>query len=196
MIDPLDLAGLIVSRLCHDLSGPVGALVNGAELLVDEPDPEVRAEFTAMIGTGAAGLGDRLAFARFVLGASGPSEVPGGEARRLLEAHAALDGRLRVVWAVRAATLPRDHARLLLVLAWVLGGWIEGSGELTLGDCFVEARAARLRIAGEQAALLSCGPVEPAGSATALALVARLLAERTGSKLRLDDQPGCAAVRW
>ena len=40
--DPLDLASLLCSRLCHDLLSPVGALSNGLELLADERDPEMR----------------------------------------------------------------------------------------------------------------------------------------------------------
>ena len=38
----VDLASLLCSRLCHDLLSPVGALMNGLELLADEKDPEMR----------------------------------------------------------------------------------------------------------------------------------------------------------
>ena len=39
-LEGLDLAALISSRLCHDVISPVGAIVNGLEVL-DEKDSEV-----------------------------------------------------------------------------------------------------------------------------------------------------------
>ncbi len=41
-MDTLELIALLSSRLCHDLVGPVGAVVNGLEILADEPDPDLR----------------------------------------------------------------------------------------------------------------------------------------------------------
>ena len=41
-LDPLDLAALLCSRVCHDVISPVGAIVNGLEVLEDETDPELK----------------------------------------------------------------------------------------------------------------------------------------------------------
>ena len=38
----LDLAALLCSRVCHDLISPVGAIVNGLEVLEEDKDPETR----------------------------------------------------------------------------------------------------------------------------------------------------------
>ncbi|HEV2000356.1 MAG TPA: histidine phosphotransferase, partial [Xanthobacteraceae bacterium] len=35
-LEALDLAALLCSRLCHDVISPVGAIVNGLEVLEDE----------------------------------------------------------------------------------------------------------------------------------------------------------------
>ena len=35
-LDPLDLAALLCSRVCHDLISPAGAIVNGLEVLEEE----------------------------------------------------------------------------------------------------------------------------------------------------------------
>ena len=35
-IDALDLAALLCSRVCHDLISPVGAIVNGLEVLEED----------------------------------------------------------------------------------------------------------------------------------------------------------------
>ena len=41
-IDPLELAALIASRVCHDIISPVGAIVNGLEVLEEEKDESMR----------------------------------------------------------------------------------------------------------------------------------------------------------
>ena len=41
-LDALDLAALLCSRVCHDLISPVGAIVNGLEVLDDNPTPDDR----------------------------------------------------------------------------------------------------------------------------------------------------------
>ena len=40
--DALELAALLCSRVCHDLISPVGAIVNGLEVLDDNPKPDDR----------------------------------------------------------------------------------------------------------------------------------------------------------
>ncbi|MGL4445938.1 MAG: histidine phosphotransferase, partial [Alsobacter sp.] len=41
-LDSLDLAALLCSRVCHDVISPVGAIVNGLEVLEDEKDEAMR----------------------------------------------------------------------------------------------------------------------------------------------------------
>src|SRR5882757_9699498 len=41
-LDALDLAALLCSRVCHDVINPVGAIVNGLEVLEDENDPSMK----------------------------------------------------------------------------------------------------------------------------------------------------------
>ena len=40
-LDSLDLAALLCSRVCHDVISPVGAIVNGLEVL-EEDDPAMK----------------------------------------------------------------------------------------------------------------------------------------------------------
>ena len=37
-LEALDLAALLCSRVCHDLISPVGAIVNGLEVMEDEDE--------------------------------------------------------------------------------------------------------------------------------------------------------------
>ena len=43
-LSEIEFAALLVSRVCHDLVGPLGAVVNGMEVLEDERDAEMRAD--------------------------------------------------------------------------------------------------------------------------------------------------------
>src|SRR5271163_1304154 len=66
---------LLTARLCHELSGPIAAINNGVELLVDEPvpgkageDPDFMHEAIALLGDSARRATDRLRFYRFAYG--------------------------------------------------------------------------------------------------------------------------------
>ena len=40
-LEALDLAALLCSRVCHDLISPVGAVVNGIEVMEDDADEQI-----------------------------------------------------------------------------------------------------------------------------------------------------------
>src|SRR3954451_19988065 len=54
-LDPLDLAAMLCSRVCHDVISPVGAIVNGLEVLEDEEDESMREVALDLIKRSAAG---------------------------------------------------------------------------------------------------------------------------------------------
>ena len=68
---PMDLAALLCSRVCHDVISPVGAIVNGLEVLEDEKDPEMREVAIDLIKKSAASASARLQFCRLAFGAAG-----------------------------------------------------------------------------------------------------------------------------
>src|SRR5208282_2811571 len=68
---PIDLAALLCSRVCHDAIGPVGAIVNGLEVLEDEKDPQMREVAVDLIKKSAASASARLQFCRLAFGAAG-----------------------------------------------------------------------------------------------------------------------------
>src|ERR1700749_2542971 len=67
----LDFAALLVSRVCHDLVSPVGAVVNGLEVLEEERDAAMRADALKLVTSSAALAAARLQFARIAFGAAG-----------------------------------------------------------------------------------------------------------------------------
>ena len=65
------LAALLASRLCHDLTGPVGAISNGVELLMEETDEDMRRQSLELVEMSAGEANRRLIFFRLAIGAAG-----------------------------------------------------------------------------------------------------------------------------
>ncbi len=61
------LAELLCTRLCHDITGPIGAVNNGVEFLSSEGE-EFLADATALIASSAAQAVSRLQFFRYCYG--------------------------------------------------------------------------------------------------------------------------------
>src|ERR1700730_14278166 len=82
-LDPLDLDALLCSRVCHDVIGPVGAIINGLEMLDEEQDAEMRGFALELIKKSAGQASARLQFCRLAFGAagSGGAVIDLGEAR-------------------------------------------------------------------------------------------------------------------
>src|SRR6201996_8730067 len=70
-MNDLEFAALLVSRVCHDLVSPVGAVVNGLEVLEDERDAAMRADALKLVMSSAELATARLQFARIAFGAAG-----------------------------------------------------------------------------------------------------------------------------
>ncbi len=130
MSDDPDLAALLCSRLCHDLISPVGAVGNGMELLLAEPDGD-REEYGLIADSARAAIAG-LAFFRLAFGAAAASSPPMGAAEvgRIVTAYFA-NTRHAVGWPASGAPLPRPHAKLILLMllaaatATPLGGRLE-----------------------------------------------------------------------
>src|ERR671911_2802702 len=70
-LDSLDLAALLCSRVCHDVISPVGAIVNGLEVLEDEKDETMKKHALDLIKKSATQASARLQFSRLAFGAAG-----------------------------------------------------------------------------------------------------------------------------
>ena len=86
-MDDVTLAALLSSRLCHDLSGPVGAIGNGVEMLDGETDPEMRRQIIELMAFSSGEARRRLEFCRLAYGAPGglAAPLPLAEAQRAAE---------------------------------------------------------------------------------------------------------------
>lgn len=116
-LEGLDLAALVASRVCHDVISPVGAIVNGLELMEDGAD-EATAELALdLIRKSARTASARLQFCRIAFGAAGSA----GSAIDTRDAHQVAanfinDERTSIDWHVPPAFLPKNRVKLLLNL--------------------------------------------------------------------------------
>lgn len=114
----IELASLLVSRVCHDLISPVGALSNGVEVLADENDPVMRDHAIALIAKSAEGAAAKLKLCRLAYGSMGSAgdQVSLSDARDALEGFLK-DSKTRLDWRAPALLLPKDTVKLALNLA-------------------------------------------------------------------------------
>jgi histidine phosphotransferase ChpT len=84
-LEALDLAALLCSRVCHDIISPVGAVINGLEVLDEDNSEEMRTFAFDLIRRSAAQASAKLQFARLAFGAAGSSgaEIDVGDAEKV-----------------------------------------------------------------------------------------------------------------
>ncbi len=143
-LDALDLSALLCSRVCHDVISPVGAIVNGLEVLDDENDASMREFALELIAKSAKSASARLQFARIAFGAAGSA----GSAIDLADAEAVSRGmfgdeKTTLAWSAPRALFPKNRVKLLLNLVVVSTGTIPRGGAIDVtvtGDGEREAR--------------------------------------------------------
>jgi histidine phosphotransferase ChpT len=130
---PMDLAALLCSRVCHDVISPVGAIVNGLEVLEDEKDPDMREVALELIKKSAASASARLQFCRLAFGAAGSvgASVDTGDAESVTRGLLAND-RTTLVWNPARQFAPKNKVKLLLNLCLIALSAIPRGGVVTV----------------------------------------------------------------
>src|SRR5258707_129122 len=128
-LDSLDLAALLCSRVCHDVISPVGAIVNGLEVLEEEKDAEMRGIALDLIRKSAETASARLQFCRLAFGAAGSVSalIDTGDAEQVARGLFA-DGRTQLEWTGPRILLPKNKVKLILNLCLVAAGAIPRGG--------------------------------------------------------------------
>ncbi len=132
-LESLDLAALLCSRVCHDLISPVGAVVNGIEVMEDDVDAETKTFALDLIRKSATTASARLQFCRIAFGAAGSAGAAidlgdaEGVARGMLE-----DEKTKLTWGLPRLLLPKNRVKLLLNLLLLAIGTIPRGGTLAI----------------------------------------------------------------
>ncbi|OQW54395.1 MAG: histidine phosphotransferase [Proteobacteria bacterium SG_bin9] len=131
--DALELAALLCSRVCHDLISPVGAIVNGLEVLDDNPKPEDREFALDLIRKSAKTASGRLQFCRLAFGAAGSSgaQIDTGDAETMTRGFLD-DGKVTLTWSVPRTLEPKNRVKLLLNMVVIAQQTIPRGGTLTV----------------------------------------------------------------
>jgi histidine phosphotransferase ChpT len=132
-IEALDLAALLCSRVCHDLISPVGAIVNGLEVLDEAKDEETKTFAMDLIKKSANTASAKLQFCRIAFGAAGSAgaQIDLGDAqttaRGFLE-----DEKTKLAWNLPRVLLAKNKVKLLLNMLLIAGQAIPRGGQLTV----------------------------------------------------------------
>jgi histidine phosphotransferase ChpT len=201
--DSLELAALLCSRVCHDLISPVGAIVNGLEVLDDNPKPEDRDFALDLIRKSARTASARLQFCRLAFGAAGSAgaQIDLGDAQTMARGHIE-DGKVTITWNLPRLLLAKNRVKLLLNMLVIAQQTIPRGGTLTVdpigqGDTMgfrVVAAGLNARLPQNIADLLSGGMPPSIDAHAVQPYYTRLLAESSGLKATLAAEGEAVVV--
>src|SRR4051812_12824047 len=196
-MNPVDLASLLCSRLCHDLMSPVGALNNGIELLSDETDPDMREKCLELLADSARASANKLKFFRLAFGAAGGfgEEIDTHEAEAALEGLFGAERRIELGWVVSDNKLPKDAVKLLLNIALLAGDALVRGGRLDVGaerrngeiELAVRAEGPRILLDPALRETLATGGGDAIEPRAAGAWLAHNLVSTAGGSIQLSD---------
>jgi histidine phosphotransferase ChpT len=204
VLEGMDLAALLCSRVCHDLISPVGAIMNGLEVMEEGKDQETAKFAMDLIKKSAGTASAELQFCRLAFGAAGSAgaQIDTGDAekvtRGLME-----DQKTKIAWQLPRALLPKNRVKLLLNMMLLAAQAIPRGGELTVSAVGQgELMGFRIAATGTNAkvplavpALLSGNPPDHAVDAHAIQpFYAGLLARSCGLTITMTSEGEVVAV--
>ena len=198
------LSALLCTRLCHDLIGPAGAVVNGVELLTDSPGA-VDEEVLELIRHSAGETTRRLKYFRVALGI--PSEGLSLAAARAIADDYFATGKIVRDWSDRImetpTTLPPRLVPIILNLVLCAaeslprGGRIAIDGAPDGGGFTIRIKAVGESIKADDDALLSLSGDRDLSTLDARGLVpymaARLVSAAGG---KIDTTPSAGSMEF
>ena len=132
-IEALDLAALLCSRVCHDLISPVGAIVNGLEVLEEEKDEATKEFALDLIKKSARTASAKLQFCRIAFGAAGSAgaQIDLGDAETIARGFLE-DDKTKLAWKLPRALSPKNRVKLLLNMLVIAGQAIPRGGRISV----------------------------------------------------------------
>ncbi len=116
-LEALDLAALLCSRVCHDIISPVGAIINGLEVLDEDNSEDMREFANSLIKRSARQASAKLQFARLAFGAAGSAgaEIDLGDAEKVATGY--MEGeKAQFSWEAPRVLMAKNLVKLLLNL--------------------------------------------------------------------------------
>jgi histidine phosphotransferase ChpT len=164
-IESLDLAALLCSRVCHDLISPVGAIVNGLEVMEDDNDQETKDFALELIKKSVKTASARLQFCRLAFGAAGSAgaQIDLGDAEKVARGFLE-DDKTKLTWNLPRLLLAKNRVKLLLNMLVIAGQTIPRGGTIAVDPVGAgDALAFRITAAGTNAKIPQTIPALLAG---------------------------------
>ena len=152
-IEALDLAALLCSRVCHDLISPIGAIVNGLEVLAEEKDEATKQFALELITKSSRIASAKLQFCRIAFGAAGSagSQIDLGDAEAISRGFLE-DDKTKLAWNLSRVLLPKNRVKLLLNMLVIAGQVIPRGGTIAVnGIGSGETMGFKITVAGTNA---------------------------------------------
>jgi len=132
-VESLDLAALLCSRVCHDLISPVGAIVNGLEVMEDDNDQETKVFAMDLIKKSVKQASAKLQFCRLAFGAAGSAgaQIDLGDAEKVGRGFLE-DDKTSIAWNLPRLLLAKNKVKLLLNMLLIAGQSIPRGGKLVV----------------------------------------------------------------
>ena len=133
VLEGLDLAALLCSRVCHDLISPVGAIVNGLEVLEEEKDESTTQFALDLIKKCSRTASAKLHFCRIAFGAAGSAgaQIDTGDAESISRGFFE-DDKTKLTWNLPRVLMAKNRVKLLLNMLILAGQTIPRGGTLTV----------------------------------------------------------------
>ena len=132
-IDALDLAALLCSRVCHDLISPVGAIVNGLEVLEEAKDEDTKTFALDLIKKSSGTASAKLQFCRIAFGAAGSAgaQIDTGDAEKISRGFIE-DDKTKIAWNIPRLLMAKNRVKLLLNMVLIAAQSIPRGGKLVV----------------------------------------------------------------
>jgi histidine phosphotransferase ChpT len=205
VLDHLDLAALLCSRVCHDVISPVGAIINGLEMLEEEKDAEMRQMSLDLIRKSAHTASARLQFCRLAFGAAGSAgaSIDTGDAEKVTRGLLG-DDKIKLAWNAPRVLMPKNKVKVVLNLCLIASAAIPRGGTIAVGiegedaaaAIHVDVKGPNARVAHGVAQLLAGAPENGTVDAHGIqAYYTGLVARAAGLNVTLDVSGDTVTIR-
>jgi histidine phosphotransferase ChpT len=202
------LAEMIATRLCHDLTGPIGAVNNGAEFL-DEEGFDMQNEAVQLILTSAHEAVNRLQFYRQAYGRVGESGEASLSDKKKITVDFFSGTKVKVDWPdshtdASGVSISQKMSRLMLNLFVIAGASAIRGGVLAVRvsqsdvgekQIDIEVTGETIKLDADTAAILNKSEAVALTPKTAQPYLAMKLAEELHAQVAFTVDSGVFAIR-
>lgn len=189
----LDLAALLSSRVCHDIVSPVGAIVNGIELMGEDGDMKDFA--MELIQSSARQASAKVQFARIAFGAAGSAgaEIDIADAENVAKGLFEFE-KAEIEWSAPVMLLAKNKVKLLLNMVLISLQFVPRGGVISVtvednGNLLrIKAKGPSQRIPADLVKIMTGGNApEDLDAHMVQPVYASLLADNVGLTLTIKE---------